>query len=492
MNFKRARKTAKRIRRERTLLMVYAVAVTAALVFSIYNNNSVRASIDYDEELIDVMSEEMALEEEGPFTLEENLKLSEEDLIAPETIRAEDQAELKPAESMLTAKAVGVNEDMITIEKGDNFIGILTKMGLEYSEATNIYTVYKKVYDARNLKSGQILNISSVTDSKYHDMTVITKIMTEPTSGTRYIVERTSDGKYEARVEQDDLLSEVKAVSGKINGTLVSSMKNAGVPQNVVGNFVNIFSYSVDFRRDLHAGDSFEVRYERSLAPNGSVVKTGDIVYAALMLGKTKVELYRFKDSSGNVDYYDEKGMALKKTLDRKPLEHRKARVSSKFGSRFHPILKKYAMHSGVDYAAPMGSKVYASGDGVITKAKWVNGYGNYVVIRHNSEYSTGYGHLKGYAKGIRPGVRVKQGQVIAYVGSTGRSTGPHLHFEVIKNGQKVDPLKIKAATGENLSGAKLTAFKKVVADIKNADTKKKTAETASASDAKNETESSL
>ncbi len=472
--------------------MVYGIAVTAALIFSIYHNNSVRASIDFDEELIDVMPEDMALEAEGPFTIEENLKLSEEDLIAPEQITAEDQNELKPAESMLTAKSVGVNEDMITIEKGDNFIGILTKMGLEYSEATNIYTAYKKVYDARNLKLGQILNISSMMDSKYNDTTLITKIMTEPVSGTRYIVERTSDGKYEARVEQDDLKSDVNTVSGKINGTLVSSMKNAGVPQNVVGHFVNIFSYSIDFRRDLHAGDSFEVRYERSLSPDGKVVKTGDIVYAALMLGKTKVELYRFKSKNGNVDYYDEKGMALKKSLDRKPLEHRKARISSKFGTRFHPILKKYAKHSGVDYAAPMGSVVYASGDGTVTQAKWVNGYGNYIVIRHNSEYSTGYGHLKGYAKGIRPGVRVKQGQVIAYVGSTGRSTGPHLHFEVIKNGQKVDPLKIKAATGENLSGADLTAFKKVVAEIQNAGQNQKKAETASVSNTKNETQSSL
>lgn len=476
MNFKRARKTAKRIRRERTLLFVYAVAVTAALFVSIYNNNSVRASIPYDEELIDVMPEEMALEE-SPFTLEENLKLSEDDMVAPETIGLEEQMELKPAESMLTSKTVGVNEDMLTIEKGDHFIGILTKMGLEYSEATEIYTVYKKVYDARNLKEGQILNISSVTDSKYNDVTIITKIMTEPVSGTRYIVERNSDGKYESRVEQDDLMHEIKTASGKINGTLVSSMKNVGVPQNVAGNFVNIFSYSIDFRRDLHAGDSFEVRYERELAPNGNVVKTGDIVYAALMLGKTKMELYRFKDSNGNVDYYDEKGLALKKNLDRKPLQYRNARISSRFGRRFHPILKKYAMHSGVDYAAPMGSNVYASGDGVVTQAKWVNGYGNYIIIRHNSEYSTGYGHLKGYVKGIRPGVRVKQGQVIAYVGSTGRSTGPHLHFEVIKNGQRVDPLKIKAATGENLSGEKLTAFKKVVAEIKAENTNEKTAE---------------
>lgn len=472
MDFKRAKAKAKRIRQERTLLFVYALAVTIALFLSIYNNNAVKASLPDDEEYFEEMTEEMALETE-PFSLQENLKLSEENDVIPQTIEVEEDGEVtQTAEDMISPQAYGVNEDAVTIEKGDTFINILTKMGLEYAEATKIYTAYKKVYDARNVKIGQVLNISSVSDSKYNDIISITKIMTEPVSGTRYIVEKNADGKYEARVEQDDLKEEIRTVSGVIQGTVAGSMRAAGVPQNIVGNFINIFSFSVDFRRDVKAGDKFEVRYERKLSPSGQVVKTGDIIYAELTLGKTKTALYRFKDSSGTVDYYDEKGLALKKTLDRKPLEFKKARVSSKFGTRFHPILKQYRMHSGVDYAAPMGTKVYASADGTVTSAKWVGGYGNYITIRHNSEYSTGYGHLKSYAKGIKPGVRVKQGQVIAYVGSTGRSTGPHLHFEIIKNGKKVDPLKIKAATGENLTGAKLKAFQKVVADIKSSSQK--------------------
>lgn len=467
MDFKRAKAKVKRIRQERTLLLVYGVAVTTALLVYIYNNNSVKASIPEDEELVEMLPEEIAYDEETAFSLEDDLKIAEEEIKAPQTVEiTEDVQETQAAEDMLTPKTLGVNEELITVEKGDSFIGILTKMGLEYSEATNIYTAYKKVYDARKVKIGQVLNISSISDSKYNDAVSITKIMTEPVSGTRYIVEKNADGKYEARVEQDDLKEEVKTVSGIINGTVAGSMKAAGVPGNVVGNFINIFSFSVDFRRDVRAGDKFEVRYERKLAPNGNVVRTGDIIYAELTLGKTKTALYRFKDSSGTVDYYDEKGLALKKSLDRKPLEYKKARVSSKFGTRFHPILKQYRMHAGVDYAAPMGTKVYAAGDGTVIAAKWVNGYGNYVTIRHNSEYSTGYGHLKSYAKGIKPGVRVKQGQVIAYVGSTGRSTGPHLHYEIIKSGKKVDPLKIKAATGENLSGEKLKAFKKIVAEI--------------------------
>ena len=470
MDFKRAKSKAKKIRRQRTLLMVYGVAVTIALFVSLYHNNNVKASVD-SENFVDEAAEDIALVDDS-LVLEENLKQPKESDIIQEIAVENETPEIRNAEDMVTMPTKALSEDLIIVAQGDNFMGILTKLGVDYGQANTIYNAYKKVYDARKIKIGQEILISSLSDPRYQDMVSVTKIVTEPVSGTRYIVEKNSDGKYEARVEQDDLKNDVKKVAGVINGTVMGSMKNAGVPQSVVGNFINIFSFSVDFRRDIKAGDKFEVRYERKLSPNGDVVKTGDIIYAALTLGKRQMVLYRFKDNSGTVDYYDEKGLALKKTLDLKPMEFKKARISSKFGRRFHPILKQYRMHSGVDYAAPMNTKVYASGDGVVTSAKWVGGFGNYITIRHNSEYSTGYGHLKSYAKGIRPGVRVKQGQLIAYVGSTGRSTGPHLHFEVIKNGQRVDPLKIKAATGENLTGAKLKAFQKVVAEIKAGDAK--------------------
>lgn len=197
------------------------------------------------------------------------------------------------------------------------------------------------------------------------------------------------------------------------------------------------------------------------------MVKNGNILFASLTLGKNKIDLYRFKDKSGNVDYYDAKGYAMKKTLSRKPMSYQNARISSPFGRRRHPIYKDYRVHWGVDYAAPRNTLVYAAGDGVIQVAKYNGGYGNYIKIRHNSEYSTAYGHMQKFAKGIRPGVRVKQGQVIGYVGSTGRSTGPHLHYEVVKNGKRVNPLTIKAAASENLRGKNLASFKRQVAQIK-------------------------
>ena len=196
------------------------------------------------------------------------------------------------------------------------------------------------------------------------------------------------------------------------------------------------------------------------------MVHTGNILYAALIMRKNKVELYRFKDSSGNVQYYNAKGLAMQKTLHRKPLAFQSARISSPFGKRFHPILRKYKIHWGVDYAAPAGTPVYAAGEGVVEAARYNGGYGNYVKIRHNSQYSTAYGHMKSIARGIRPGVRVKQGQVIAYVGSTGRSTGSHLHYEIIQNGKRVNPLTTKAAAGADLSGQSLKKFKQQVAQL--------------------------
>ena len=280
-------------------------------------------------------------------------------------------------------------------------------------------------------------------------------------------LEKNDQNQYIAKVEKDELLEEVNSATGTISGSLSVSMRKQGVPGKIIAKFSNLFGAAVDFRRDVKNGDKFEVIYENHITPSGEIVKTGNIIYAGLILRKDKLELFRFTDSKGNVDYYNEKGLAMKRTLHRKPLAFQRARISSPFGKRRHPILKRVIIHWGVDYAAPKGTAIYAGGDGVVQVAKYNGGYGNYIKIRHNSEYSTAYGHMQKFAKGIRPGVRVKQGQVIGYVGSTGRSTGPHLHYEVVKNGRRVNPLKIKAAAGENLKGNNLKRFKSQVAELK-------------------------
>ena len=381
------------------------------------------------------------------------------DFIAEEFTSAEEPVEPEPTEE--------TRENTVSVKKGDTLLNILTDLGLEYGEANEIFLAAKKVYDPRDLKAGQKLQISMEWNLPENKLIAVNGISTQIRSGEHLVIEKNEEGKYVAELQKDELIEEINSAGGTINGSLAGAMNGEKVPAGIVANFINIFSYSVDFRRDVKKGDKFEIIYQNYITPDGEVVKNGNILFASLTLGKNKIDLYRFKDKSGNVDYYDAKGYAMKKTLSRKPMSYQNARISSPFGRRRHPIYKDYRVHWGVDYAAPRNTLVYAAGDGVIQVAKYNGGYGNYIKIRHNSEYSTAYGHMQKFAKGIRPGVRVKQGQVIGYVGSTGRSTGPHLHYEVVKNGKRVNPLTIKAAASENLRGKNLASFKRQVAQIK-------------------------
>ena len=294
--------------------------------------------------------------------------------------------------------------------KGDHFIGLLQKIGMEYLEASQAADSLKKAgYDVRGLRAGQKIDIVKTVDVPSGGLLSVDKIVIAPQAGVRYVVTRNEDEQYVAEKEELELKTENRSAEGTITSSLAVAMQEAGVPATVVGNFINIFAYTVDFRSDVRSGDSFKVVFDRKVAPDGKVVKNGDILYAELTLGKDKMALYRYEDSKGGVDYYNDKGIVLKRALDRKPMEFRQARISSRFGWRRHPILKRRILHSGVDYAAPKGTKIYASADGVVKRAQWAGGYGRYVVIRHNSEFSTGYAHMNAFAKGIRPGVRVKQ-----------------------------------------------------------------------------------
>ncbi len=438
------------------MLFIYSAIVTFALILVICKNFETPAQI--------VEEENRALI--GEF--ENRAQQAVNSMSVPEVYESENAEEIESFDNPAVQWSVEgeetqpeIKEDVLVVEKGDNFIGLLQKLGMEYQEANQIVTELKNAgYDVRSLRVGQKLDITKTVDVPFGELLSVDKIVFEPSADIKYIITRNEDEKYVAEVEQLELKTENKTVEGVITSSLAAAMGNAGIPQSVIGNFINIFAYTIDFRSDIKSGNTFKVLYDRKMAPDGKVVKNGDILYAELNLGKDKIALYRYKDSSGGTDYYNANGTVLKRSLDRKPLEFRSARISSRFGWRRHPILNRRILHSGVDYAAPKGSRIYASGDGVVKRAQVAGGYGKYVVIRHNSEYSTGYAHMNSFARGIKPGVRVKQGQVIGYVGSTGRSTGPHLHFEIIKNGKKVDPLKVKAATGNNLTGKELTAFK--------------------------------
>ena len=235
-----------------------------------------------------------------------------------------------------------------------------------------------------------------------------------------------------------------------ITNSLYSSAIKENIPPSLIVEFARIYGFQIDFQRDIWKNDIFQIIYENYINESNEVIETGNIIYANLILQGKELPLYFYKDGNES-DYFDERGQSIKKTLMKTPING--ARLSSSFGKRKHPILGFTKMHTGTDFAAPMGTPIMASGDGVVTKASWCGGGGNCIKIRHNSIYTTVYAHLSKFGRGIKKGTRVRQGQTIGYVGSTGMSTGPHLHYEVIENGRKVNSQKLKLPSGKTLKG---------------------------------------
>ena len=269
------------------------------------------------------------------------------------------------------------------------------------------------------------------------------------------------------KLEKKEIIS-----SNTIKNNLYSSAVEAGIEPNIIVEFANIFGFEVDFQRDIRVGDKFEVHYERFVDENGIVKNTGKIIYASMFVNNKELSLYNFKFKNKE-GYYDVDGKSVIKTLMKTPING--ARLSSSFGMRKHPILGFNKLHQGTDFAAPRGTPIMASGSGVITRAQKYKGYGNYVSIRHNSTYVTAYGHMSKFGRGIRKGVRVNQGQTIGYVGSTGMSTGPHLHYEVISNGKRINSQRLKLPTGKVLNNEARNRFEieRIKIDVKIASLRK-------------------
>ena len=219
-----------------------------------------------------------------------------------------------------------------------------------------------------------------------------------------------------------------------------------------------LFSYSVDLQRDLHPGDRFELLFDRYSEADGTIADYGEVQYAALRTGGQRMQFYRFETEPGTFEYFDAEGSGVRRALLATPVDS--TRITSSFGRRRHPILGYSKMHRGVDFGAPTGTPIRAAGDGVVVTRGWKGAYGRYVRIRHRGPYQTAYAHLRRYAKGLRQGKRVKQGQFIGYVGSSGRSTGPHLHYEVLVSGRQVNPVRLKLPSGKSLKGEALARFR--------------------------------
>ncbi len=352
------------------------------------------------------------------------------------------------------------------IKEGDTIETILKKFSIKSSEVDFIVKKIKKMR-LTDIKTGQKISFLLKKSIKTKEIEILN--VNYPLSKETFVQIDKKKDKIEVTKNVTKLFKKEIVQSGKITTSLYKSAINAGIEPNIIIEFARIFGFEVDFQRDIRKGDEFEILFERFTDDRNKSVKTGKILYAYLNVNNQKIKLYRFGKKS-NTDYFDEDGKSISKALMKTPING--ARLSSGFGNRKHPILGFTKHHNGTDFAAPTGTPIMASGTGTVIKAGWCGNGGNCVRIRHNSSYTTGYGHLSKFA--TKTGRRVTQGQIIGYVGNTGMSTGPHLHYTVKYNGKFINSQKLKLPSGRILKGNERKDFEveRIKLDVKLAELK--------------------
>ena len=358
----------------------------------------------------------------------------------------------------------GLVRKAVVIRKGDTLSAALTRSGGTRAESEAAIAAFRKVHNPRRLRIGQTLSLSFDPVNGSNGSPRLAAFALGVAPDRDVVVTRGDDGIFLPSVVDRPLDRIVQKTVGAIETSLYEAALAAGMPNQVFMEMLHIFSYDIDFQRDIRPGNRFEVLYEAAYDMAGQFVENGPLLYARLEVGKRTIELFRYEPEEGPADHLDTRGASARKALMRTPING--ARLSSGFGPRRHPILGYNKKHLGLDFAAPTGTPIFAAGDGTVSRIGRAGNYGKYVRIRHNGTYSTGYAHLSGYAKGMKKGKRVRQGQVIAYVGSTGMSTGPHLHYEVMQGNKRINPLKLKLPTGRKLKGRELAAFRQQVQKI--------------------------
>lgn len=359
-------------------------------------------------------------------------------------------------------KPVSPSDRIVTISSGATLGKVMEKEGVGASEVHNIIEAMDDHFNPKDLKVGQDVQMHFEPGEREGEYQ-LTDMKIELNPLKTLTVSRDGE-KFAADLEEKEVKQVIQAQKAVIKTSLYGSAAKAGIPKGIVSEAIKIYSQNVDFQRDVHAGDSLEVMYETHQTDDGYVAKTGDVLFARLTLGGREIPLYRYETADGRVDYYGRDGQSTKKTLMKTPIDG--ARMSSGFGLRRHPVLGYNKMHKGIDFAAPTGTPIYAAGDGVVAKAGRFSSYGNYVRIRHRGDLDTAYGHMSKLA--VKAGARVRQGQIIGYVGTTGRSTGPHLHYEVLVASKQVNPRGVNLPIGQALAGADMKKFKAKVADVDN------------------------
>ena len=347
------------------------------------------------------------------------------------------------------------------INIGETFDKILEQYSVEKSEIIEIKKELSKKVNLNKLNINQKFQFT-IDQTNYS----IKEFMFQVSNTEKiYLIRKKKSDQFDQKIIATKLNKSIVYGESVILESLYKSANNQKIPANIIVEFARIYGFQVDFQRDIRKQDSFQIMYEVFFDDKKNIIETGNILYANLKLSGENNSLYYF-DLKNSEGHYDKSGKSVQKALMKTPING--ARLSSSFGMRKHPIDGFNKMHRGTDFAAPMGTPIMASGNGIIKKAGWCGGGGNCVVIKHNSTYQTVYAHMSKFAKSIRKGVRVKQGQIIGYVGSTGKSTGPHLHYEVIVNGEKINSQTLKLPSGKVLKGEerKLFETKKIKLDV--------------------------
>ena len=341
------------------------------------------------------------------------------------------------------------------VKSGDTIQKILKKLNVKNNEIQTIINKYKKYSNPNNLLKGNKIDIIIEKTSSEKNNSIV-KFSVPITKSTTIEITQNEQKEIISKKIITKLYKKKVIVENIIKNSLYASAIEAKVDPNTIIEFARIFGFEIDFQRDIRKNDYFKIFYERFYDENNVFVKNGSILYAHMSVNGRDIVLYKFGNDK-DYGYFDVNGKSVEKALMKTPING--ARLSSPFGMRKHPILGYNKMHKGTDFAAPAGTPIMASGSGTITAAKWCGGGGNCVRIKHNTTYETIYAHMQSFAKGIKKGRKVKQGQIIGYVGSTGMSTGPHLHYEVIVNGKKVNSQTLKLPSGKVLKGNERQLF---------------------------------
>jgi len=355
-----------------------------------------------------------------------------------------------------------VVEQKFKVRRGDTLAGVLGRAGISRTDAHAAVQAFSKRHDPRRIRVGQELKVryrlASIDDQTGHaNPGRFDGFRYAPAYDKEVRVARAESDGFDARIIDRPVTRQVSRAEGTITSSLYVAGKKAGLPNATLAELIRAYSWDVDFQRGIRKGDRFEVMFNFVVNDEGRIVRSDEILFAALTLRGDRRAIYRFGDGQGGFEYFDAKGNSAQKALMRTPIDG--ARLSSGFGRRRHPVLGYTKMHRGVDFAAPRGTPIYAAGNGVVEMAARNGGYGKYVRLRHNGTYKTAYAHMSRFGRGIRKGKRVRQGQIIGYVGTTGRSTGNHLHYEILRNGGQLNPMRMKMPSGRKLIGKELNRY---------------------------------